>query len=446
MTTLNRFETNQAGYAGAILNKLLGATSEKQRATDLVFGTIRNRLTIDMVIAKLADCPAERVSKKLLNIIRVGIYELIYCPSTSDYAAVNEAVNIAKAVAGKKGAGFVNAVLRQVTRNITNRQQAILETDIEKTIPQTPSTGCEFDCNILPNPKTSPADYLNGAFSLPKWLVAGWVEVFGFEKSRQICFASNRKGGIYLRINPLKTTAEQLSERLGQADIDFELAAEGAMIGLKGAQAVAQLPGFAEGLFSVQDITARQAVEDLSPQQGWRILDMCAAPGGKTCQLAEATADKAEIIATDIDKSRLTKVNENIKRLGVKSVRVIEYEDLAEHVAKEGDFDCILLDVPCSNTGVLSKRPEVRYRINSKAVARLVEIQTKLLAKAVKMIKPTGRILYSTCSIERAENTELINHVLKQNGFELEAERLTLPCAEGFGCDGGYTAIIKHWG
>ena len=133
MTVLNQFDPKR-NYAGPILNKLLPQTGEKQRATDLVFGTIRNRAAIDMVLSKLADCPVERIPAKLLNIIRIGAYELIYSPATGEYAVVNEAVENAKAVAGKKQTGFVNAVLRQISRHITNRQIALSEADIKKSL------------------------------------------------------------------------------------------------------------------------------------------------------------------------------------------------------------------------------------------------------------------------------------------------------------------------
>jgi 16S rRNA (cytosine967-C5)-methyltransferase len=446
-TALNKFDTDpKQDYAGPILNKLLRQTNEKQRATDLVFGTIRNRSAIDMVIAKLADCPAERIPAKLLNIIRIGAYELIYSPATAEYAIVNEAVENTKAIKGKKQAGFVNAILRQITRHIQNRQIPLSDANTQRTLPQTPSTGCEFDTDILPNPKDSPADFLSAAFSLPEWLVNIWLAEFGAQSTRQICFASNRKPAIYIRPNTLKTTTQQLTEKFHQADIDFEISADKSMIKLKSPQAVTELPGFTEGLFSVQDITASQPVRLLKPQPEWTILDLCAAPGTKTTQLAELTADKAKIIATDIDPYRLEKVKENTARLGINSITVVEYEQLfnnSKFSILNSKFNAVLLDVPCSNTGVLAKRPEIRLRITPKAIAKLTKIQGELPETATAMIKPKGKICYSTCSIQRRENSELIKDFLQKNPhFKLESENLTLPSAEGFDRDGGYVAII----
>ena len=311
----------------------------------------------------------------------------------------------------------------------------------------------------MPDPEASPTDYFSTAFSLPKWLLTDWLSEFGAETTRQVCFAGNRRPSIYIRPNILKTTTQGLAEKFRQADIDFEIVpnvipaqagiqksndADDSMIKIKAAKAVTQLPGFAEGLFTVQDITASQAVRVLEPQPEWTILDLCAAPGVKTTQLAELTEDSAKIIATDIDSGRLEKVKENTARLGIHSVSIIPYEQ-AEHKAAEiGLFDAVLLDVPCSNTGVLAKRIEARYRIKPKAIKELTKIQGELLKKAAAMVKPQGKICYSTCSIQKQENTELVRAFLLNRNFKLESEKLTLPSAESPDHDGGYAAIIKR--
>ena len=200
------------------------------------------------------------------------------------------------------------------------------------------------------------------------------------------------------------------------------------------------MPGFKEGLFTVQDITASLPVRLLNPQHQWKILDLCAAPGTKTTQLAELTKDSAKIIATDIDAQRLKSVKENTSRLGITGVNIVAYKEVLN-----SKFDSVLLDVPCSNTGVLAKRIEVRYRINPKAIEKLTKTQSGLLTAAAQMLKPNGKICYSTCSIQKAENSERVKDFLQKNpAFELESELLTLPSAEGFDRDGGYVAIITR--
>lgn len=455
---LSRWDPKK-NYAGSILDNLQHETEQKQRATDIVFGTLRNRRAIDTVITKFSGRPVKRIQNSLLNIIRVGTYELIYCPFVEQYAIVNEAVVNAKAWGVGKQSGFVNAVLRQITRHISNRQVPLMKGDAGNTLPQTPTTGCQFDTSFLPSRQVSPAEYLSTAFSLPEWLVAGWITEFGEESAQQICFASNRRPSIYLRPNPLKTTIESLTEKLRDAGIDLEIDSEDTMIKIISPHAISQLPGFAEGEFSVQDISASKPVRMLNLQPGWIILDLCAAPGTKTTQLAEATANSTKIIATDIDDRRLEMVGENIARLGINSVDIVPYEkilgvadcrlpnvdfQIENRKSKiENFFDCILLDVPCSNTGVLARRIEVRYRINPNKIRELAGIQTELLRTASDLVRPGGKICYSTCSIQKAENSELVDDFLRENqNFTLESQQLTLPRAEGYDHDGGYAAIL----
>ena len=440
-------------YAGPILNELLHETEQKQRATDLVFGTIRNRLAIDTVITAFSGRPVERIPGKLLDIIRIGTYELIYSPETGQHAIVNETVENAKTLSGKKQVGFVNAVLRQITRHIANRQIQLPQVDSRCTLVQTFETGCEFDMDFLPGPESSPAEYFSTVFSLPKWFVTDWLSEYGPESTRRICLASNRRPSVYLRSNSLKTTTQDLTEKFQQADIEFEIVGAvreppshqasciprtQSMIRIKSPRAITELPGFAEGLFTIQDITDSQSVKILDPQPNWTILDLCAAPGTKTTQLAESTGDSAKIIATDIDAERLKKVRENTNRLGIKSVDIVPYEELPN-----SKFDCVLLDVPCSNTGVLARRIEVRYRIKPQVIKELTKTQSELLNTAAQMLKPHGLICYSTCSVQKDENSDLIRDFLQKNqSFELKSEKLILPSAEGFDHDGGYTAIL----
>lgn len=438
-------------YAGPILDELLSRTGERQRATDLVYGTIRNLYAIDAVITQFAGRLPARIAPKLLGIIRVGVYELAFNPATPVYSIVNEAVSDAKRGGGRKQTGFVNAVLRQVVRHIADRQVDLTPANARRTLVQTAQAGCEFDTDFLPEASTSLPAYLSTSFSLPQWLVSEWLDEFGPAQTRAICLACNRRPSLYVRVNPLRTTTEELLHEFEQAGILAELAPvekpgsapDHNMIRITGPHAVAQLPGFSEGSFSVQDLSASRAVRVLRPQRGWSILDLCSAPGTKTTQLAEATLDSAQITATDIDPGRLDRVRENIARLDLKSVTIVPYAQLDQR-AKEL-FNVVLLDVPCSNTGVLARRVEARYRIRPKAVESLAAIQQDLLKKAAGLVKPGGRICYSTCSIQRAENADVPRSLLADdNRFELAHEELMLPSAGPFDHDGGYVALLTR--
>jgi 16S rRNA (cytosine967-C5)-methyltransferase len=231
-------------------------------------------------------------------------------------------------------------------------------------VPQTQQTGCEFSIELFPDIDVSPLEYLSFAFSLPRWLVESWLEEYGKECTMDICFASNRRPSVYLRPNPLKTSAEELESRLKVGGVEYETTTEPRMLRLISPKSITALPGFTEGLFTVQDFSAAQVVGILNPQPDWTILDLCAAPGTKTTHLAEATAGRVKIAATDIDNKRLEMVKENVTRLELSGcIEMIEYHKLNEFFKQQGAFDCVLVDAPCSNTGVLARQPEVRHRI-----------------------------------------------------------------------------------
>lgn len=432
------------------LNEHIDRTTQRQKVTDLVFGSLRNRIAIDTVIESFAQRRVNRISKPLLNILRIACYELIYCPDTAAYAIINDAVENTKEIAATKQAGFVNAVLRQIDRHISNRQIELNDGGKKNSLPQNILTCCQFDNDFLPDPENDFPRYLHICHSLPTWLISNWLQQFGPNITQKICYASNRRPSVYIRPNTLKISTNDLLEKLQHQQIDCELVTIKGdsepgpiMLRLRSPQQIIELPGFTEGLFTVQDITASKAVAALAVQPGWRILDLCSAPGIKTTQIAQVTNDSAQIIATDVNSQRLKKVTENINRLELKSIQVVEYKQFKLSLRSNGLYDAILLDVPCSNTGVLSKRLEVRYRINRQAIAICREKQKLLLEFASTLVKPTGRICYSTCSIQNDENSCLIkNFLIKNPSFSLEYEKLILPNAEGFDYDGGYIAVI----
>ncbi len=447
---LNQFDaaqkqhTKSGSYAADMLASMIGQTNQRPRATDLVMGTVRNHRAIDLVLGSIADTPAKRISPVIVNIVRVGLYELIYRPETPAYSIINDAAETVKSVAGQKQVGFVNAVLRKTASRIKNRSATISDENVRSTLPNQNGTGCHFDRLFLPDLETQPVDYFSAAFSIPRWLIIDWLKQYGLEKTHRICIASNRRSSIYLRPNTIKTTAYGLAELLSAADIAFQITDDDQMLKLKHPGNITSLPGFEQGLFTVQDFAAAKVVPALKPRLGWRILDLCAAPGTKTTQLAELTKDNAHIFATDIDPKRLEKVKQNTDRLGLTSITIIDYNDLKSFTHQHGLFDAVLLDVPCSNTAVLAKRPEVRLRIKSKTVETLIQTQSQLLKTAAGLLKSGGKLCYSTCSILQQENKEQIAAFGAEfTNFRLLNEELTLPAADDFDHDGGYFAILK---
>ncbi|MBE0537085.1 MAG: methyltransferase domain-containing protein [Phycisphaerae bacterium] len=448
LDVLDQFDRRRTDIRQILHDRIdaIGAAGVKAGATDIVFGVLRNGVVIDRLINRCSGVPDGHMRKRIHNVLRIGMYELVYVPAAPEHAVVNEAVNLARAVAGKRDAGFVNAILRNATRMIRRRTAPLGDAAATRCIPHDTQTGCEFAEDVLCSPQQEPAGYLAQAYSLPQWLVGEWLTQFGFDKSQQVAAASNRRPGIYLQPNTLKTSAAGLAEKFDQADIEYRIIADAGMLKLKTHMPIASLPGFDEGLFTVQDPTAASVVTALRPTTGQTLLDLCAAPGGKTVRLAQLMNDQGRIVATDVDAKRLAAVRENCARLGITAVECVPWTHLAEALTSSTRWDGVLVDAPCSNTGVMARRPEVRMRVTPEAVRSLAQIQAQLLEQAADAVAPGGHICYSTCSIQTSENMDVVEALVKRRPeFLIERHALTLPfVAEdlSFDHDGGFVAVL----
>jgi len=428
-----------------VLSRLLGRTDRPAQATDIVFGVIRHRGTIDHILKKCSSLDSDRVKPSQWNLLRISVYELVYASKTADYAILNEAVQLARQTGSKKGAGFINAVLRNVQRAIEDRQSLLNAKHLRRTVPQTPESGCLFNDNLLPDPAKEVIPYFSVAFSIPQPLIAEWLKAFGTERTKAICFASNRSPSIILQPNMLWTTMADLAEKLQEEGVLNECLND--MIRIRGTGRINTGCAYLDGLFFIQDATAANAIKTLLPKSDWTVLDMCAAPGGKCMASAIRMRDKGVILASDVDAKRLAKVRENAKRMRLQSIEIVPQSRLEQTVRKLKRLDAIVLDVPCSNTGVLARRVEARWRWKPESVESLRTIQQGLLRQAARLARPKTKILYSTCSIQPEENSGQIRAFLSQhNRFTLLTEKLTLPflkTPDAFDHDGGYAAVLQ---
>jgi 16S rRNA (cytosine967-C5)-methyltransferase len=404
---------------------------------------LRHRILIDLIIQAFAGCPVKRISRSVLAILRPAVYELVFCPETPVYALVNEAVGLAGKHTGRKQSGFVNAVLRSIDRQIKVRHTDTWVSQIQATAPIDEGCGCVFKQDFLPEANKEPVAYLSQAYSLPAWLIKPWHQIHGLTHTTALAQACNRKPSLYLRANPLKVSVQDLAQALQEKDLDVEC--HGGQVRVQGAGDITQLPGFDQGWFVVQDMAAYHVVDTLDPQSDWHILDLCAAPGTKTTHLAEHTKNKARIMATDIQPARLGRLQENIDRLGHTSIQMIDYTDVAAHVKNHGPFDAILLDVPCSNTGVFAKRPELRYRLQAKDITALCAIQKDLLNRSVNWLASQGTVCYSTCSSEPQENQDQIKTFLADHpDLTVKTQHTLLPTAQVPDHDGSFVAVLER--
>ena len=300
---------------------------------------------------------------------------------------------------------------------------------------------------VFPPPETDLPGYITAAFGLPAWLVTRWSARFSPDQMLQMAKWFDLRQPLSLRANPLKTTRDELLAKMRQAAAAepttlLEAGDRPESIRYEGPFRIVDLPGFADGHFTVQDETAMSAAALLAPQPGERVLDLCAAPGTKTTHLAELMNGEGSIVATDVDLGRLRRIEENADRLGFSSMiqPLVIREDLSE--LPEGPFDAILIDVPCSNTGVLGKRPEVRSRITPEDIDELAATQKRLLSAAATLVAPGGRIVYSTCSVEPEENSGVVSQFLqKSTDFELVETQEFIP---GDPSDGGYQVLLRR--
>lgn len=409
---------------------------QRGHATDLVHGVVRRQPTLDLLLKRFIRRPLPQVEAGALVWLRVAAWELLFS-TTPSYAVLNETAEAVKRQGQPQWTGFLNGVLRALTRDLTD---SMVFQPAANALPLDSGNYRVLQSSPFPDPATDPLGYFRDAFSFPEWLVARWAGRVESPQLLRLGFWFNTPPRPTLRVNTLVTTRELLLARLREAGIGAEEGRHPHAIRLAQSVRVTTLPGFDEGWFAVQDESAMEAATRLAVQPGERVLDLCAAPGGKTLHLAALMRNEGEIIAADSDQRRLKQVADSARRL---HASIITCETIPADTSRlpAGPFDAVLLDVPCSNTGVLGKRPEVRWRLTPADLVELPQIQSRLLQAALRLVRPGGRLLYSTCSIEPEENGQLIQRVLrKQKRLRLVEERLHWP---GEPCDGAYQALLQ---
>lgn len=410
--------------------------ADRRLALEIVSGVVRRRATLDAILAPHVRRPRHRVEDSLWVLLQMGAYQLVFLSAVPPHAAVDETVKLAERIARPRWTGFLNGVLRAVSRSLTD------ETPTDPAADVIPLTGDRYRRHgqpVFADPSEHPTDYVAAAFSFPSWMVTRWKTRFDFAEQLRLGFWFNTPIRPTLRVNRLKQSRDNLLDDLRAAGVAAVPGHRSESILLTGPAEIERLPGFAEGRFTVQDESAMAAAELLAPQPGQRVLDLCAAPGTKTTHLAELMADRGMIVAADIRTDRLKRIEENAKRLGIGIIEPCLIRSDGRDIPR-GPFDAILLDVPCSNTGVLGKRPEARWRLRPQDLRELSEIGRRLLTRACDRLGDRGRIVYSTCSIEPEENLGVVNAVLsKRDDMRLAGSTDHVP---GQPADGGYQALL----
>lgn len=429
-------------FASEILDAELGrleiSPADKRLAVELTYGVVRRVSPLDAVLTSYISRDFENVEPALKVLLRLGAYQLLFLNSIPPHAAVNETTALAARAGQTRWTGFANGVLRSLARGLNPE---VGTAPAANALPLAPGQFRLLDRSAFPNPALDPAGYIASAFGFPNWLVDRWKSRFGPQELERLAFWFNATPKTCLRVNALRTNREELLQQFAQAGINSHAGTHPQSIWLDQGVRIEELPGFSEGKFAVQDESAMGAATLLAPQPAERVLDLCAAPGGKTSHLAELMRNTGSVLAVDVTLERLRRVEENCRRLGdtIVATRLVD-RDLAD--LPTGPFDAILVDVPCSNTGVLGKRPEARWRLNQTDLAELTELQRRLLLAAIDRSAPGGRVLYSTCSIEPEENAGVVDSVLREHPeLSVAARNEHVP---GQPADGGFQALLTR--
>ena len=382
---------------------------------ELVCGVVRWQATLDCLIARKTT-PGREPRPALINLLRLGLYQIFWLDRIPPHAAVHETVELAKRSGYVSQAGFINAILRGYLREFDEVKKILADMKISR-----PALG----------------------WSHPEWLVERWRKNFGDEKMRQLLEWNNTPPKTFARVNTLKTDAGKLVERWREENVGYDFCTrdwtgENLVFELKSHPPLTSLGSFRDGWFYIQDPGTLLAVRELAAQPGETILDLCAAPGGKAMFIAQQMDDRGRLIAHDAFADRLKLIQENCKRLGVACAEVVSTFNF-----QPSTFDRVLVDAPCSNTGVMRRRVDLRWLIQPPEIGRLRATQLVLLKQAATVLKPGGTLIYSTCSLEPEENSEAVKEFLHaQQNFKLETERLLLPFADSV--DGAYVARLKY--
>lgn len=398
-------------YSNMALKKALADKSMTRRdrafITSLVYGVIDKKITLDYVISKNSRLKPKKISKFILIILRMGVYQLLFMDKVPQSAAVNESVKLARRYGHSASAGFVNGVLRSVSK-------------AEITYPE------------------DKTEYLSVKYSFPVNLCEKWISDFGYEFTEELLEAGTREPRLNLRPNTLKITAEELLRKFSEKGIDAYavddyIAAEGFDI--------AEDELYKNGCYTVQDAAAMRASVILAPKAGETVIDMCAAPGGKTTHIAEIMGDKGKILAFDVHEHKIELINKNAERLGITIIDAALGDGSVFNEKYAQLADKILCDVPCSGLGIIRRKPEIKY--NAVSDGSLPETQRRILDNASRYLKKNGEMVYSTCTVEREENEEVTRGFLEDNkNFEKLYEKTFYPHTDG--TDGFYICKMKR--
>ena len=390
--------------------------------TALVYGVIEKRISLDYVISQFSSKPIEKIEPRLLEILRLGAYQILYLDRVPDSAACNESVELAKLHTHKGTSGFVNGVLRNLARGKNN----------------------------IRYPEKGTVSYYSVRYACPPWLCEMWKEMYGDELCERLLNGVNRNPRITLRVNTLKISREELLESIREQGISCKpTALSPCGILLDEFTPITSITSLAEGLCFVQDEASQLCAAAVGTLSGEFIIDTCSCPGGKSFGMAIGMKNNGRILSLDLHETKLSLVRSGAERLGIGIIETDVQNGTKKREGLDGKADRVLCDVPCSGLGVIAKKPDLRHK-SPDDIKRLPEIQYKILNYAADYVKAGGTLLYSTCTVNRKENEEVADRFLAEHpefvpcaeDMPFGKERLTL-FPDEYGTDGFFMAKFK---
>lgn len=396
-------ETEKKGAYG---DTLIGSVLDKYDYEDpkekaffkrLTEGTLEKRITLDWVLDCYSKTPVKKMKPLIRNLLRLSAYQILYMEGVPDSAACNEAVKLAKKRGFSSLGGFVNGVLRTISRNKESLK--------------------------WPDPAKDPVRNMSVTAGLPEWMIRLWTQQYGAEETADILGGLQEKRPVIIRFSGRLTQEQRREAAAAIEGAGVEIVPHPLYSGaycLGSCDGVASLPGFAQGLFYVQDVSSMLAVEAAGIVPGMQVTDLCAAPGGKALMAAEKLKGKGLVRAGDVSQAKALLIEENAARMGCDNIRVSVWDARRTQEEQKGQADVVLADVPCSGMGVMARKKDIRYRVQPEDLEELTALQKEILTASWQYVKPGGVLLYSTCTINREENEEMVRFLTEKFPFETE--------------------------
>ncbi len=389
LKAIYNIEGNGEFFNLALSDALSKADSiDKGFITEVIYGIVKNKLTLDYIIAQFSSVKLKKMSPFVKNLLRMGIYQMYYMDKIPHSAACNESVKLSQKYANRSR-GFINGVLRNVSRNIDN----------------------------IAFPKSeNEAEHLSVKYSFPLWLTKRLLKEYPFEVCEDFMRESNLSHNVNVRVNPLMTTPDELIKVLNDEGVNAEVSPLSSnCLSILGKININELSSYKKGYFSLQNISSYKAVEILAPQKGERVMDICAAPGGKSCAIAEMMGDSGEVFSYDVYEHKAKLIKNSAERLNIHIINATVHdgrEIIPEFIEKA---DRVLLDAPCSGIGVIHKKPDIKWTREESDISELSKIQRELIEVSCRYVKPGGVLLYSTCTILKEENGDVTAEFLSNH-------------------------------